>query len=86
MQEDKYLEDEVDLREYIRVIVKRKWTIIIVVLISLGGGLLYNLLSTPIFESTAILQIGKAEEPLLPKQEVLELLAKKRVFLSTQEV
>ncbi|HEC69339.1 MAG TPA: hypothetical protein ENI31_03515 [Candidatus Omnitrophica bacterium] len=85
MQEDKYLEDEVDLREYIGVIFKRKWTIIIAVLISLGGGLLYNLLSTPIFESTATLRIGKAEELLISKQEASELLRSKEIISSAIE-
>lgn len=85
MQEDKYLEDEVDLREYIRVIVKRKWTIIIVVLISLGGGLLYNLLSTPIFQSQATLRIGKAEGILVSREEASELLRSKEIISSAIE-
>ncbi|RKY33753.1 MAG: hypothetical protein DRP69_05975, partial [Candidatus Duberdicusella sinuisediminis] len=80
MQEDKYLEDEVDLREYIRVIVKRKWTIIIVVLISLGGGLLYNFLSTPIFQSIATLRIGEAKGILISKEEASELLRSKEII------
>ena len=85
MREDKYLEDEVDLIEYIRVIVKRKWTIIIIILIFLCGGFLYNFLSTPIFQSQATLQIGKADVLLIPKQEALALLRSKKTISSAIE-
>lgn len=52
-------EKEVDLLEYWRVVVKRKWTVIGAFLIVLLSGLMATLLTTPMFRATATVQIER---------------------------
>lgn len=52
-------EKEVDLLEYWRVIVKRKWTVIGAFVIVLLTGLMATLLTTPIYRATATVQIER---------------------------
>ena len=52
-------EKEVDLLEYWRVIVKRKWTVLGAFAIVLLTGLMATLLTTPLFRATAVLQIER---------------------------
>ena len=52
-------EKEVDLLEYWRVIVKRKWTVVGAFAIVLLTGLMATLLTTPIFRATTVLQIER---------------------------
>lgn len=52
-------EKEVDLLEYWRVIVKRKWTVLGAFAIVVLSGLMATLLTTPIFRATATVQIER---------------------------
>ncbi len=52
-------EKEVDLLEYWRVILKRKWTVLGAFVIVLLTGLMATLLTTPIFRATAVVQIER---------------------------
>ncbi|MCF6201512.1 MAG: Wzz/FepE/Etk N-terminal domain-containing protein [Hydrogenimonas sp.] len=52
-------EDEIDLREIIKVLKRRKRTILIFALVSLMAAAAYLLFAKPIFEAKATVQIGK---------------------------
>jgi uncharacterized protein involved in exopolysaccharide biosynthesis len=49
--------EEVDLKNYLRVILKRKWIIIIVAIICLMVGLFHVLRTPAIYEATSTIQI-----------------------------
>jgi len=52
-------EKEVDLLEYWRIILKRKWTVLGAFVIVLLTGLMATLLTTPIYRATAVVQIER---------------------------
>jgi capsular exopolysaccharide synthesis family protein len=52
-------EKEIDLLEYWRIILKRKWTVLGAFAIVLLTGLMATLLTTPIFRATAVVQIER---------------------------
>ncbi|MCK4759496.1 MAG: hypothetical protein KAT69_05575, partial [Candidatus Aminicenantes bacterium] len=65
MEQGRYEKDEVDLLEYWRIIVKRKW-----VLIAFTGALvlftgIFSFLATPKYESTATLLIEGERSKIL---------------------
>jgi capsular exopolysaccharide synthesis family protein len=52
-------DDGLDLLNYWRVIVKRRWTVLSVLVIVLLTGMMMTMLTTPIFRATATLQIDR---------------------------
>lgn len=59
---------DVDLREYIRVVRRRKWTILICFVLVLATALASSYLSTPSYEATAqvLVQPGQAQSSVQP--------------------
>ena len=63
----KQQEKEVDLREYFLVILKRRWLILTIVAVLVIGTLIYNLRQTPVYKSTAVLNIDRATYNFMPR-------------------
>ncbi|MEA3275986.1 MAG: polysaccharide biosynthesis tyrosine autokinase [Pseudomonadota bacterium] len=63
-------EDVIDLREYWNVLMRRKWTLITVLAVSMVVALLVSFLSTPIYRSTLLLQIEREEGKVLEYQSL----------------
>jgi len=51
--------EEIDLREYIKVLWKRKWSIVIIFLIAVVLAAVVSLITPPTFEATGLIEIGK---------------------------
>lgn len=66
-QED---EDVIDLREYWNILVRRKWTVIISLIVLLIGTLIVTALMTPIYRATTVLQIERDSGKVLEFQNV----------------
>ncbi|MBT8419917.1 MAG: hypothetical protein KJO08_03550, partial [Gammaproteobacteria bacterium] len=50
-------EDTIDLREYWQMLVRRRLTVLSILVLAFVGGLLVTFLTTPIFRATLLLQI-----------------------------
>ena len=56
--EERLVEDQaIDLREYLEILWKRKWTILLTLTVVVGGTLLFSLRQTPLYSSTARLLV-----------------------------
>ncbi|VFM95895.1 MAG: capsular exopolysaccharide family [Candidatus Kentron sp. G] len=64
-------EDSIDLREYWRILVRRRWTVFSVLVLAFVGGLLVHFLTTPIFRATLLLQIEPEISKLLKYENIL---------------
>ncbi len=58
-------EDGIDLREYWRMIIKRKWVVISILSIALVTSLLATALTIPVYRSTAVVQITYESQRIL---------------------
>lgn len=58
------------IREYCRLVMKRKWVILTSVAITLGIATVYTLRETPIYQATARLEIDQESDNVLPYQSV----------------
>ena len=56
--EEKRLEEEVDLRDYLKVIGKRKWTIIITLLVCLAVAAIFIFSQRPVYQVKSAFMIG----------------------------
>lgn len=52
-------EDVIDLREYWNVLLRRKWTVIIVMIVLLVGTFIATAMMTPVYRATTVLQIER---------------------------
>jgi capsular exopolysaccharide synthesis family protein len=52
------LEEEIHLRDYIDVIVRRKWTVILILLIIFSGVAIFTLTRTPLFLAESVVKIS----------------------------
>ena len=76
--------EEIQLRDYLNVIMRRKWLILTVLILVFLSTLIFTLASTKIYEASAVLEV-KQETPQVTKFE--EMLASKvqaREFYETQ--
>ena len=55
------IDDTIDIRDYLRIIIKHRWVIITIFSLVFMAGLLYGLTATPIYEATAGIIIDKEE-------------------------
>ncbi|WP_376697510.1 GumC family protein [Wenzhouxiangella sp. EGI_FJ10305] len=62
-------DETIDLREYWRVLVKRKWTVIGVVIIVVTAALLSSLLMVPEYRSTARIEVNPESSRILNYQD-----------------
>lgn len=78
-------EAEPNLREYWQVISRRKWTVLLFLLIVLATTILSSFLSTPIYRSSLTLQIDKELPKVVQYQDVVPVEASaEKDFYETQ--
>ena len=72
MEEKRLNEEEVDLRDYLKVMGKRKWTIIITLLVCLAVAAIFTFLQRPVYQIKSAFDIGsipigtvRTPEPIL---------------------
>jgi len=76
----RYLEDEVDLRYYMEIIIKRKKVILAVFFICVVITAIVSFLVPKIYEVSAIIRIGKIYDILVPKSEAAQMLESKELL------
>ena len=74
MSNQKYAEDEIDLRDYIKVILKRKKLILTVFFVTVITTAVVSLCMPKVYESASMIQVGSIDELLMKKEEVREIL------------
>lgn len=74
MPNQEYIEDEIDLRDYIKVMLRRKKVILAVFFICVITATIISFLVPRVYESSSIIQIGKINELLMKKEEAREIL------------
>jgi succinoglycan biosynthesis transport protein ExoP len=75
---------EINLRDYWRVLVKRRWIIATFFLVCLVIVAIYSLTMTPIYRATAQLMIEKANSNILSTQELVAIDTSGTDFYQTQ--
>ncbi len=67
-------EDEIDLKECIKVIIKRKKLILGIFIFAILASAIYSLLLPKTYETTSIIKLGSISEPLINKEEAKEII------------
>ncbi len=76
-------EDEIYLRDYVNVVIKRKNLVLAIFLISIVTAVVASLLMPKVYEVTSIVQLGSVNDELLIKKEkAKEMILKKSFLLS----
>jgi uncharacterized protein involved in exopolysaccharide biosynthesis len=81
---DQETEQQIDLRDYLRVIQKRRWTIITFFAIVVITVAIYSFTATPIYEATTRLIIDKENPNVVSIQEVMAIDASGTDYYQTQ--
>ena len=82
MEEKRLNEEEVDLRDYLKVIGKRKWTIIITLSVCLAVAAIFTFLQRPVYRVESTFEIGSSLSGPLMSLEATISLCKSDYFLS----
>jgi len=77
-------EQQIDIRNYIQVMMKRRWTIISVFTIIFVSVFIYTMTATPIYQSTIRLVIEKENPNVVSIQEVMSVDASTTDYYITQ--
>jgi len=77
-------QEQIDIREYLRVILKRRWTIITVFAIIFISVAIYTYTATPIYQATTQLVIEKENPNVVSIQEVMAVDASGSDYYQTQ--
>ena len=81
---DEFMEEEIDLRDYLWVMYKRRWTIISIATIAVALGIVYTLTSIPIFRATTQILIEKENPNIVDFKELYAVDATTQDFYQTQ--
>jgi capsular polysaccharide biosynthesis protein len=75
-------EDEVDLKEYLKIIIKRKKLILGVFLVSIFIAVVVSLCMPKIYEITSTIQLGSVNEPLIKNEDAKAIILNQNSLLS----
>jgi capsular polysaccharide biosynthesis protein len=79
-KKQEYYEDEIDLADYIRVLIKRKVTVISVFLIAVIAAAAYNFTAPRVYQAQATLSVAKIDEPLISAQRAKKALTSRTIL------
>lgn len=77
-------EEEIDLRDYLRVVLKRKWTVITVFTVIVVTVAIHTFTATPIYQASTRLVIDKENPNVVSIQEVMAVDASGTDYYQTQ--
>jgi len=85
-QEHEHYEDEIDLRDYINVLIKRKWAIVVIFMVTVVAAAVISLLMSPTYKATSLVKIGQIKEkPLETPSEIKEIFARRATLKQIAE-
>ena len=76
-------EHEISIRDYWRVLLKRRWIVVGVAVAAVVGTLIYSLLDTPLYRASATIQIDSSPLRVI-KTEGIETIDSSNDFMGTQ--
>ena len=79
-------EEEIHLRDYLDVLIRRKWVVIVFLLFTFFLTALFTLTSTPLFEGKGVLKTSAHEGRLTKFQDIQSSALKSMEFQQTQVV
>jgi len=83
MENQQYMpEDEIDLRQYIKIILKRKKLILAVFLVSVFTAAIISLLMPKAYEITSTIQLGSIDGLLIKNEEAKAIMTSQNLLLS----
>jgi len=83
MENQQYIpEDEIDLRQYIKIILKRKKLILAIFLASVFSAAIISLLLPKAYEITSTVQLGSIDGLLIKNEEAKAIMANQNLLLS----
>jgi polysaccharide biosynthesis transport protein len=77
-------EGQIDIREYLRIVLKRRWTVMALFTIVFFSTLVHTFTATPIYRATALIVIEKENPNLMSIQEVMAVDATGSDYYQTQ--
>jgi succinoglycan biosynthesis transport protein ExoP len=75
---------EMQLRDHLDVIMRRKWLIMTVLALTFLSTLVFTLASTKLYEATAVIEVNQATQQVTKFEEVLASKVQAREFYETQ--
>ena len=82
--EDTRLEDELNLKDYLDILLRRKWIVVSCLLITVVTTTVASLVMTKIYRAEAIIEIAPENPKITAFEEVVEVEAKQDEFYETQ--
>ena len=76
--------EEIQLRDYLDVIMRRKWLILTVLALAFLSTLIFTLASTKIYEASAVIEVNQETPQVTKFEEVLASKVQAREFYETQ--
>ena len=87
MEEKRLNEEEVDLRDYLKVMGKRKWTIIITLLVCLAVAAIFTFSPRPVYRASSVFEIGSSlSGPLMSPQATVSLCKSDYLLSKVKEI
>ncbi len=79
-----YQEEEIDLKDYLRIIIKRRWLIATILIVLTSIVAIYSFMAEPIYKATAQVLIEKENPKVVDVEEVLGVNTTGRDYYQTQ--
>ena len=87
MEEKRLNEEEVDLRDYLKVIGKRKWTVIITLSVCLAVAAIFTFSPRPVYRASSVFEIGSSlSGPLMSPQATVSLCKSDYLLSKVKEI
>jgi len=87
MEEKRLNEEEVDLRDYLKVMGKRKWTIIITLSVCLAVAAIFTFSQRPVYRVESVFEIGSSlSGPLMSPQATVSLCKSDYLLSKVKEI
>jgi capsular exopolysaccharide synthesis family protein len=77
-------EEEIHLRDYLDVLIRRKWVVIIFLLVTFFSTALFTLTSTPLFDGKGVIKTSASEGRLTNFEDIQQTALKSMEFQQTQ--
>jgi exopolysaccharide transport family protein len=84
MNMEEFEEKQIDLREYLRILIKRRWVILVVFALVVLAAAITTFTATPIFQATAQIIIEKENPNLVSIEEVMAVDSTGTDYYQTQ--
>jgi len=81
---DSMSDDQLPIRDYLRILYRRRWIIVTMLIAGLLGGIVHNRIQTPLFQATATLYLGGEANVLGDVRPVADARDWTKEYLPTQ--